>query len=198
MVAVESRMSVRTSLTHPIRVDWIATDLPGRVGLTFAPGKHAHSIASEERWERDLAADLDRLVQHYGMQVQVCLLEDHELTSLGIPTLIDEATARGVRVVRLPIPDGHVLRSLTPVLTLVDDILAAARSGAAVVVHCRGGLGRAGTVGGCVLARLGMPVDDVYEALRAARGANCPETSEQRGFIRRFAGQFGGASAPRT
>ena len=186
-------MSNRTSLTHPIRVDWIATELPGRIGITFAPGKRAASLETEGRWDRDLAADLDRLVQHFGMQVQVCLLEDRELTSLGIPTLVSDAEARGVRVLRLPIPDGHVLRSLAAVLPLVDAIVASARGGEHVVVHCRGGLGRAGTIGGCVLARMGMPIDDVYETLRKARGANCPETSEQRGFIRRFAGQYGGA-----
>src|SRR5689334_14123639 len=103
-------MSDKTSLSHPIRVDWIARDLPGSIGLTFAPGKHAQSTYGVGRWKRDLAIDLDDLVSRYKMQVQVCLLEEHELTHLQIPSLVEEATGRGVRVLRLPIRDGSVLR----------------------------------------------------------------------------------------
>ena len=55
-------MTARTSVTHPIRVDWIATGLPGKVGLTFAPGKHSTSLYSAGTWARDLATDLDDLV----------------------------------------------------------------------------------------------------------------------------------------
>ena len=94
----------KTSITHPIRVDWISENLPGKVGLTFAPGKQAAAKYEGGRWERDLAQDLDRLVQVYGMAMQVCLLEDHELARLKIPTLIEEAAKRGVQVVRLPNP----------------------------------------------------------------------------------------------
>jgi hypothetical protein len=50
---------VRTSLSHPIRVDFVppeACSLPGRIGITFAPGKDAGA-----HWNRDLGADLDRV-----------------------------------------------------------------------------------------------------------------------------------------
>jgi hypothetical protein len=36
------RTEARTSLTHPIRVDFVVSEkltFPGRLGLTFAPGK---------------------------------------------------------------------------------------------------------------------------------------------------------------
>jgi protein-tyrosine phosphatase len=174
-----------TSVTHPICVDWIAEGLPGRIGLTFAPGKHNDSTFGGT-WERDLAADLDRLVREFQMQVQVCLLEDHELHRLRIAALVEEAERRGVRVHRLPIPDGGVLPDVAPVRALVDQIVAAAQGGHTVVIHCAGGLGRAGIIGGCALVRLGASPDEALEILRTRRSPHCPETAEQRDVIRRF------------
>ena len=53
----------RTSATDPIQVAWLPVDVGargGRLGLTFAPGKHAPSTLGRP-WARDLAADLDRM-----------------------------------------------------------------------------------------------------------------------------------------
>jgi protein-tyrosine phosphatase len=183
---------VKTSVSHPIRGDWISQELPGKIGLTFAPGKHAYARYEGGQWERDLDADLDRLIHTYGMRVQVCLLEDHELAALRIPTLVHAASAHGIEVLRLPIPDGSVPPQLALVTGLLDDILAAARAGKNVVIHCQGGLGRAGTIGGCLLVRLGKSSEDALAILRDARDPMCPETEEQREFIRRFSGHAPG------
>jgi ADP-ribosyl-[dinitrogen reductase] hydrolase len=176
-------VKVRTSSSDPIRVDWIAK----HVGLTFAPGKHADSKYEDCRWERDVALDLDRLVEVHGMQVQVCLLEDHELEQLRIPNLVAEAKRRGVRVLRLPIRDVGVPHDVEAVRALVEQLVDATSRAQNVVIHCAGGLGRAGTLGGCVLRRLGTPVDEVFALLQKARGPNCPETEAQRAFVRGFA-----------
>ncbi|MCC7069890.1 MAG: dual specificity protein phosphatase family protein [Deltaproteobacteria bacterium] len=176
---------VRTSTTDPIDVAWLLDELPGKIGITLAPGKHAGS-KSGARWERDLAADLDLLVERHGMGVQVCLLEDQELVRLKIGDLVEEAERRGVAVLRLPIPDGGVLPSGEPVEQVVEQILAAASAGKNVVIHCMGGLGRAGTIGGCALVAYGMPVEDALARLRERRGPNCPETEGQLSFIRAF------------
>ncbi|MCC7110249.1 MAG: hypothetical protein IT382_13235, partial [Deltaproteobacteria bacterium] len=117
-----SRPGVRTSVTDPIDVAWLLDELPGKIGITFAPGKHGGS-KSGARWERDLAMDLDLLVGRHGMGVQVCLLEDEELVRLKIGKLVEEAERRGVTVLRRPIPDGGVLPSGEPVELLVEQIL---------------------------------------------------------------------------
>ncbi len=177
--------SVKTSVTHPIRIDWILETLPGRIGLTFAPGKHATAAFEGGRWERDLRADLAKLKAD-GMGLQLCLLEDHELESLQIPRLVEEAEALGIVLRRLPIRDGDVPAAIEPVRAVVAEILAAAKAGTNVVIHCRGGLGRAGTIGGCALVASGFTPDAALERLRERRGPSCPENPDQKAFLRAF------------
>jgi protein-tyrosine phosphatase len=178
-------MTPKTSDTDPLYVTWIDESLQGKVGLTFAPGKRGAGAWAGGVWHRDLKKDLDHLVAAHDVGLLVCLLEDHELRSLEIPTLVDEA-ARRMAVRRLPIPDGGVLPDMGPVRTVVQGIEKAARGGTNVVIHCRGGLGRAGTVGGCFLKHLGHTDDDVFAALRKRHATSCPETEAQRLFIRAF------------
>ena len=54
-------MEIRTSVTHPIYVDWLPRDAPGKAGLTFAPGKTGSSNMGHYCWQRDLTTDLTRL-----------------------------------------------------------------------------------------------------------------------------------------
>ena len=178
-------MAVLTSLESPIGVGWLPVGGSGRLGLTFAPGKKARAL-NGDRWERDLGADLDRLVQIHGAQVLVPLIEDHELRSLGIDLLVAEAERRGLVVDRLQIRDGG-LPERRAAGDLVARIGVHLNAGRTVVVHCRGGLGRAGTIGGCTLVSRGVAPEMALAALRAARGPGCPENSQQVGFITSFA-----------
>jgi ADP-ribosyl-[dinitrogen reductase] hydrolase len=174
---------MRTSISHPILVNWINSDRAGKVGLTFAPGKQALGI--DGHWHRDLTLDLDRLVETYEAGLLVCLLQDHELEMLNIPTLIADASAR-MQVLRLPIPDGGVLPDVAPVREIVAAIDRATLDGINVVIHCRGGLGRAGTIGGCWLKSIGFSDEATFTALKKRHPTNCPENERQRAFIRAF------------
>lgn len=178
-------MKTKTSDSHPLYVTQIDNSRPGTMGLTFAPGKHCAGAHAGGYWARDLAQDLDHLVAEYKTGLLVCLLEDHELRALKIPTLIDDAAKR-MSVLRLRIPDGGVLPSPAPVREVVTAIADATLAGTNVVIHCRGGLGRAGTIGGCYLKLLGKSDDEVFAALRKRHDTSCPETAAQREFIRAF------------
>jgi len=152
--------------------------------VTFAPGKQADSNFGAP-WQRDLVADLDRLRSEFDTELLVSLIEDHELDLLHIPQLEQRALERGIVIVRSPIRDMHA-PTHQQASFLADLALSSARAGRNVIVHCRGGLGRAGTIAACCLVRLGQTADDAVENVRRAR-KGAIETSEQTKFITEFA-----------
>lgn len=181
----------RTSETDPIFVSPLPTRTGGqggRLGVTFAPGKKATS-GFGRRWHRDLDTDLDRLVSHFGVDALVSLVEEEELTMLGIPSLVDRAEARGIAVLRLPIPDGGIAER-SAAQQVVQAAVSLARSGRHVVFHCRGGLGRAGTLAACAIVQLGGTPDDAIAAVRRARRGAIDNGRQER-FVHDFATRVG-------
>jgi ADP-ribosylglycohydrolase len=185
LIPTPPRTGPRTSETDPIRVAWAhTTPSGGRIGLTFAPGKKVAS-AFGAPWDRDLGVDLDRLRTVAGVDLLVTLLEDWELVRLQIPTLVGEAGARGIPVLRLPIPDGSPPPVLAAVQATLRQVGAALAAGHSVVFHCRGGLGRAGTLTACALIACGLPPEEAIAAVRRVR-PGAIENRIQEEFVRGF------------
>ena len=176
---------LKTSETHPLQVGWLAGPWLGRVGLTFAPGKQQPG-AQSGAWMRNLQQDLERLRTVHGVEHLVCLLEDHELVELAIRDLAQRASVAGLLFSRLPIQDGSIPVDVGAVRALVRQICDWAAAGQTTVIHCKGGLGRAGTIGGCVLRAAGVDAAATFAALVAARGLSCPETNAQRLYVQQF------------
>jgi ADP-ribosylglycohydrolase/protein-tyrosine phosphatase len=177
-------VTAATSETDPIRVSMLLadmTELRGTIGLTFAPGK-----VDGGRWNRSLDTDLKRLREVYGTGLLVTLLEDHELRMLGIEGLFTAAERHDIKTHRFPIRDLCAPPKPTELIPTVRAVLDAAHAGTNVVIHCRGGLGRAGTVSACVLTALGHDPDLAIEVVRIVR-PGAVETNEQEQFITRFA-----------
>ncbi|EYB68331.1 dual specificity protein phosphatase [Deinococcus phoenicis] len=176
-----------TSETHPIRVDWIDTGLwPGRLGLTFAPGKKGASvIQAGVTHDRDLAADLTRLAQQ-GVGVLAPLIEAHEYDLLGIPEYAALASERGLTILACPIRDRDVPGDFPTFSAFLDEVMEQLLDGRAVVVHCRGGLGRAGLTAACLLTQAGMPPEQAMARVREARPGTI-ETAAQEQFVYDFA-----------
>jgi protein-tyrosine phosphatase len=183
--------TTRTSLTHPIRVDWLPREgegPAGAVGMTFAPGKRCDSTYGF-RWDRDLDLDLEQLTKVERADVLVSLIEDHELGTYGIVDLFVRAAAHGLEVHRLPIRDMDVPPpSERPAVEATLALMKARVAiGKRVVVHCIGGLGRTGTIAGCWLVSTGIAADDALAILKRIRGGpedRCPERAHQRQFVR--------------
>jgi protein-tyrosine phosphatase len=183
-------MNVRTSVSSPLLVDFIESlALPGRLGLTMAPGKKGPSYYGST-WDRDLDADMERLVSTYRTDLLVSLLEPHEYALLKVPDLLDRARERGMRVRHLPIRDVNVPGSEKrgEFSALVAEIVGELEAGHTVVAHCRGGLGRAGMTAACVLVRSGVGPDEAITTVRCFR-KGAIETLEQERYTSEFATQ---------
>ena len=180
----------RTSITDPIHVDWIKSDIgegKGMFGITFAPGKKATSLFGKP-WNRDLELDLDRLKALYQVQTLISLIEKQELRQLQIPNLVSAANRRQIALFRSPIVDGSI-PSLEQANNISHIAINLANSGQRVVFHCRGGLGRAGTLTACSLTHLGYSASEAIELTRAYR-KGALETLEQEQFVHQYASQY--------
>jgi ADP-ribosyl-[dinitrogen reductase] hydrolase len=85
----------------------------------------------------------------------------------------------------LPIVDGSIPSQKFEQKWEFDDgkkLLSMLRRKLDVLVHCRGGLGRAGTIAARLLVELGMEPKKAIESVRAAR-PDAIETPEQMRYV---------------
>lgn len=185
---------IRTSATHPLQVDFVDTsqlNLPGRLGLTFAPGKKQRG-ALTGHWDRDLDADLARLRDEYQTDMLVSLMEEHEYQQLQISGLRERAKDYGIEVLWFPITDTSCPESEEEFGEAVGRMVGALRAGKTVVIHCKGGLGRTGlTAAACLLsAGADLTADEAIKAVRRAR-AGAVENLRQEEFVAKYARKRG-------
>lgn len=179
------------SLDPPLRVDWIDADAfadarPGRLGLTFLPGKRGPSTRYEGRvYRRDLAVDLATL-SGLGIRRLLLLVEDGELARWGDPDIVERAAQAGIQVERRPMPDGGPPASRAEMDGLVRWLNGAREAGDAAVA-CMGGVGRTGTVAACALVAAGATPDEAIARVRRTRHPTAVETPTQVGFVRAYA-----------
>jgi len=177
--------AMRTSQSHPLRIAEVrATPAHGRIGITFCPGKQDR-LASTGAWARDLDLDLDAIVA-WGAGLVLTLLEPEELKLLKVPQLGPEIQRRGIAWRHLPIADYSVPGDAfeREWSTQGEEIRALLRSGTDVLVHCKGGLGRAGMIAARLLVELGMDPEQAIHAVRHVR-KGAIETPGQLALVRR-------------
>ena len=180
---VNTHLTAKTSLTHPLRIDAVAAPGGGLIGMTFCPGKH-QAGAFSGRWWRDLDFDLAR-IQEWGAASVVTLMEQHELAKYGVARIGEAVRALGMEWHHLPIIDVDVPRAPFEAGWLASGPVLRAHLGAGrrIVLHCLGGLGRTGTIAARLLVELGVPAEDAVSAVRAAR-AGTIETDAQMEHVR--------------
>ena len=192
-------LPTRTSASHPITVSWLdaADAREGALGLCYCPGKNV--VREGVRWARDLQRDLQHLISAHGVTVVVCLLSDAELRALGVGRDYCSAVRRaGLELIQLPIIEMFAPEDMLSTATAIEGICNLLEGGSKVAIHCRGGVGRAGMLGACLLMRMGLAMGP-KEAIQLVRRKRCKRAVESRSqerFVLEYAWHRGLCDAP--
>ena len=175
-------MKLRTSETDPL---WIA-EIPtggGVIGVTLCPGKRGASVFGQA-WARDLATDVAAIAD-WGATAVVTLIEEDEFVLLGVEALPQAVRAAGIEWHHLPVRDVSVPTAAFERRWRYAGarLRQRLRAGERVLVHCRGGLGRAGTVAALMLIECGESPAVAIKRVRTAR-PGAIETAEQERWVR--------------
>lgn len=173
--AAIERYSDLAERNGPLRVDWLPPQAgqTGRVGMTLLPGR------------RDLGRELDTdlaSLKAQGVDAVLCLLASDEFAHYGVEDLMAAYAAAGFKALHQPIVDGRVPThdELHRALDFVDGQLDASHN---VLIHCVGGLGRAGTLAAAWLKRRGLGTAAAIAQIRATRSPRAIETALQEAFL---------------
>ena len=144
---------------------------------------------------RDLGLDLGR-IRGLGVRAVVCCLDDEELAFLGAPWAEYEAQADalGLAVIRIPMAEGFPPTSVAQIETLITAlVMDYSLHGSNILVHCRGGVGRAGLIAATWLLKMGLvpshpahtltDTQRLIDTIRRRRSPKAIETAEQVRFI---------------
>jgi ADP-ribosyl-[dinitrogen reductase] hydrolase len=179
-------IDIRTSHSHPLQIAEVETPLGcGAIGVTFCPGK-VDPDAMTGGWARDLNVDLD-VIRDWGAVAVVSLIEPLEMQLLKVEALGQGVVQRQMNWFHLPIPDfsipdarfEHIWNSAG------RDLRTRLQQGARIVVHCKGGLGRAGTIAARMLIDLGVDAQTAIARVRAVR-SGAIETRQQEEYVRQL------------
>lgn len=179
-----SHRTVLTSLNCPLRVAHVrAGPALGSVGLTLCPGKK-QSVSVSGTWQRDLDTDIDAL-QQWGAAAVVTLMPQHELQAVRADGIGTACEVRGIEWHHLPIQDVDVPDAAFETAWLYSGLRLREhlRAGRNVLLHCRGGLGRSGTIAARLLVELGWEAGAAIRAVRTQR-TGAIETHEQEAHVR--------------
>ncbi len=176
--------AARTSAPSPLRIASVTPgECHGRIGITLCPGKTDPDGMSRHH-ARNLEADLDAIA-HWGATAVVSLITDEEFDGLSVRDLPEAVRDRHMEWLHAPIPDG-----CPPGRDFEDEWTSAGepmrdrlRLGFDVLVHCRGGLGRAGTVAARLLVELGASPDEAISRVRDAQSPHAIQTAAQEAHV---------------
>ena len=161
---------MRNSTTHPLKVNWIHIEGDkGRIGITLCPGKY-QPVSWTGGWDRQLSIDVATLLELKTDRL-ISLITDEDMELLRVTELPQAITEQGMAWDHLPLEDTTVpsrawLEAAKPVFR---SLLTSIPEGETVVVHCMGGLSRAGTFVSIYLCLRGSSMADAIERVRAER-----------------------------
>lgn len=127
--------------------------------------------------KRFIGPDPEAAVEYVGADAVVCLNEEHELERY--PGYIEWLkTQPAKRVLWWPTPDLHA-PSQSTAAELLDELRERLDTGERLLIHCGGGIGRAGTIAAALLIMMGEATAEAVARVRAHRPLGGPEAGAQ-------------------
>lgn len=142
------------------------------------------SLAVMARPDQTNLAENFRAIQSTGATHVVSLLENIEAENLGLGEEASWCAKHRMEFMHYPIADFSTPANLDQFLEFTRTLYALIEDGAHIVIHCRGGIGRAGTTASSVLLHAGVGASEAMHTVSKARGVSVPETEDQKAFIR--------------
>ena len=168
-VAVDQQI---TSLSNPLKVDFLETDPFDRVGMTMLPGR------KKSVYNRDLEADLKRLRLELNVQALVTLIPRDELLRCQCQDILDIANGMGLETLYFPWRDKFIPNDIEAFHVFICRLQQYLQSNRRIVIHCNGGVGRTGTATACLIMKVlkenGNAPDDIRFASQLMRRARRP------------------------
>ena len=159
-----------------------ATPPKGMMTISSCPGYCKENGSSDERQSTHLD-----VMHSLGVDQVVALTPDDELDRLGLAAMPQRIMDGGIAWLQVP-----VVNFSTPEADQLDAFMAAMAEvkskldqGQHILVHCRGGTGRAGKVAAVMLIHYGIAPDDAITMIRQQR-EGCIQTEDQEQFVRDY------------
>ncbi len=125
-----------------------------------------------------------------GVDVIVSMLEDHEISRLGLENEKFYCRQNLITYLNFPIVDRNLPESFEDVYKFVKKLSAYYEVNKKIAVHCFAGIGRSSLIVCCLLVLKGMDVDEAFTKISNARGFPVPDTQEQIEWAYNFAEKF--------
>jgi protein-tyrosine phosphatase len=114
--------------------------------------------------------------------VLVSLLEKEEIRELELQEEKEMCAKHGIVFLHFPIKDRSIPSGAE---TFIQELSQKVSDGAAVVIHCRMGIGRSSIIAGSVLLLKGYKTDEILESISTVRALKVPDTEEQILWLRK-------------
>ena len=154
----------------------------GVLTISSCPGYCKDNGTSEERQSRHL-----QTLSDLGVDQVIALTPDDELERLGVAAMPQRIKDLGMDWLQVPVvnystPEADLLESFMAAMAAVKSRLD---QGQHILVHCRGGTGRAGKTAAVMLIHYGIAPDDAITMIRQQR-EGCIQTEDQEQFVRDY------------
>ena len=164
----------------------ISTTMSGTLYVSSCPGFSKVDGANEDRKAAHLAFLFDQ-----GIHLVISLTPEDERANLGVADMPDRIKGAGINWIEAPVanfgtPDHTQMDAFMAMITAASSRL---KDGQKILIHCRGGTGRAGKAAAIILMGGGMSADLAISTLRDHR-AGCVQTPEQEDFVRAYDGNL--------